>query len=115
MKARKASKSLPTVVYRNGATATNRQSVCDLFADYFSSVYQRPDNGISHSTQRASNFTMEPITINEVKMILMKLDQYKASSPDRLPALFYKSFAGTISLPLSILYNRGVRWFGDRN
>lgn len=107
-KARKASNSLPTVVYRNGATATNRQSVCDLFADHFASVYQRPDTGILHSTQRASNLTMEPITIIEVKRILMKLDQYKASSPDMLTAIFYKSLAGTISLPLSILYNKSL-------
>lgn len=107
-KPQRATNSLPNVVHHNDATATDRKSVCDLFAKYFSSVYQRPDHGIVRGNQTSSDFNMSPIEVEEVKLILLKLDQYKVSSPDDVPTIFYKKLSSSISLPLSILFNKSI-------
>lgn len=49
------------------------------------------------------------ITIYDVKVILRKLDQFKVSSPDGIPAIFYKNLSLSISLPLSILFNKSIQ------
>lgn len=107
-KAQRASNSLPNVVSHNDETATDRKSVCNLFADYFASVYQRPDRQIVNGDQCLADFSVSPIEIEEVKSILVKLDQYKVSSPDNIPAVFYKNLSNSISLPLSILFNKSM-------
>lgn len=80
----------------------------NLLADYFASVYQRQDHEVINKNQLTSDFIMSPILIDEVKSILVKLDHYKASSPDNKPAIFYKNLSGSIILPLSILYNKSL-------
>lgn len=108
-KSQRASNSLPNVVHCDNATATDRQSVCNLFADYFASVYQRPDQEIVNGDQLLTDFVMTPIETEEVKSILIRLDQYKVSSPDDIPAIFYKNLSDSISQPLSLLYNKSVK------
>lgn len=107
-KSQRATNSLPNLVHHNDTTADNRQSVCNLFADYFASVYQRPDQKIEPGNQRLADFKMAPIEIEEVVTILNKLDQYKVSSPDEIPAIFYKNLSNSISVPLTILFNKSI-------
>lgn len=107
-KARKATNSLPNVVHHENVTASDRQSACNLFAKYFASVYQQPDQKTITKNQLLTDFVMAPICSEEVKKILDRLDQYKVSSPDNLPAIFYKNLSASICLPLSILYNKSL-------
>ena len=44
-----------------------------------------------------------------MKVILDKLDEFKVSSPDNVPSIFYKRLSSIISLPLSILFNKSLR------
>ena len=71
-KAQKASNSLPNVVHHEGISAFSRQSVCNLFADYFASVYQQPDHGTVEGDQILADFDVPPIDVEEVKVILKK-------------------------------------------
>lgn len=107
-KSLKASNSLPNVVHHNGSSSSDRQSVCNMFASYFASVYQQPDHERINIRQVTADFKLSPISPEEVKVILEKLDQYKVSSPDNLPAIFFKKLARVISLPLSMLFNKSV-------
>lgn len=107
-KSQRASNSLPNVVQHGDVIAADRQSVCNLFADYFASVYQTPDDEKVNGDQVLPDFDVPPIEVEEVKSILRKLDQYKVHSPDAIPAIFYKNLSETISLPLSLLYNKSI-------
>lgn len=62
-KAQRASNSLPKVVHNGNANAADRQSVCNLFADYFDSVYQRLDHEVISKNQITPDFIMSPILI----------------------------------------------------
>lgn len=107
-KSLKASNSLPNVIRNNDVTANNRQSICDLFGEYFASVYQVPDHEKITINPDAKVFNTPLISTAEVKKILVKLDQNKASSPDALPALFYKKLSNSISLPMTLLFNKSL-------
>lgn len=107
-KSQRASNSLPNVMHHGNVTATDSHSVCNLFANYFASVYQTPDRSANDGNQLLADFVMNAIEIEEVKRVLVKLDQYKASSPDSIPAVFYKNLSNSLSLPLSILFNKSI-------
>lgn len=107
-KSLKASNSLPNAVVYNGISASTKESVSDLFADYFSSVYQKPDSERTTKVRIATDFNMAPITSEGVKRILAKLDQYKVSSPDNVPAIFYKKLCSSICIPMAIIFNKSL-------
>lgn len=107
-KSLKASNSLPKVVQYNGNSSTNRRSISNMFASYFASVYQQPDCQQIEKHQITADFKISSITMEEVQAILVKLNQYKATSPDNLPAIFYKRLSRSISVPLAILFNKSI-------
>lgn len=111
-KSLKATNSLPKIVQHDGVSSgvstSNRQSACNLFADYFASVFQKPDSERITKHQLTTDFIVSSITNNEVKLILDKLDQYKTSSPDNLPAIFYKKLSRSICKPMAILFNKSI-------
>lgn len=107
-KSLKSTNSLPNNLKYKNISANDRQSICNLFADFFSSVYQSSDAMKLNSQKRANNFKVITISIDEVKRVLNKLDLYKVSSPDNIPAIFYKNLSAIISLPLQILYNKSL-------
>lgn len=95
----KARKKLCEDVYISDVEDSIR-SITKVFFSYTKSA--------SHPTlnQIAPDFHMEPVSVDEVKAILDRLDQFKISSPDDVPSVFFKKLSSTISLPLSLLYNR---------
>ncbi len=99
----KKSNSFPNCVQYNETVASDRQSICNLFADYFASVYDNSGLSRIEIDKFAPDFTFGNITSAEVKDILSKLDQYKVSSPDQIPAIFYRKLSASISEPLAIL------------
>ncbi len=107
-KSLKTSNSVPKSIEHGNVRTNDRQSVCNLFADYFRSVYQKPDRNQLQRILLAPVFTMPVIQPSEIKVILDKLDKYKASSPDGIPAIFYKSLSASICIPLAILYNKSI-------
>lgn len=108
-KALKASNSLPNVVEHGSKIATDRRSACNMFAAYFASVYQEPDNERIESIRPTTTFNIPHITNVEVQQILEKLDLYKVSSPDNIPAMLYRKLSQSISIPLAALYNKSLR------
>lgn len=48
------------------------------------------------------------ISEDDVKSVLSGFDCNKASSPDKVPIIFYVKLKDTISLPLSIVFNRSL-------
>ncbi len=107
-KSMKKSNSLPNCVQYNETVASDRQSICNLFADYFASVYDNSGLSRVDIDRFAPDFIFQNITNAEVSDILSKLDQYKVSSPDQIPAIFYRKLSASISEPLAILFNKSI-------
>lgn len=107
-KSLKSSNSVPNVIQYQNVTAKDNQSICDVFAKYFQSVYQEPDSDTIPVQPSPSKFKIPQFPPSKIKPVLDKLDHYKVSSPDSIPAIFYKSTSASISLPLSLLYNKSI-------
>lgn len=107
-KSLKSSNSLPNVIHHDGVSARDRRAACSMFAEYFASVYQQPDSERIPITEPAKKFLMPTVTSTVVKSVLDRLDQYKVSSPDNFPSIFFKKLSRSISSPLAIIYNKSL-------
>lgn len=47
-------------------------------------------------------------TTARVQNVLSSFDIHKVASPDNLPTMFFKNLSSTLSLPMSILYNKSL-------
>lgn len=101
--------SVPSVVHYGPDSASDPDSVCNLFAKYFASVFNHSSYGEFVVSQMTPDLHISDVTLDEVRVLLSKLDRFKASSPDNVPSVFYKELSSTICLPLSILYNKSIR------
>lgn len=101
--------SIPNRVHFRSEFAEDRDSVCNLFAKYFASVFTYDTYEDFVVYQLVPDLNIDDITAEEVKVILGKLDQFKVSSPDGIPSIFYKQLSLSISSPLSILFNKSIR------
>lgn len=101
--------SIPNRVQLCDEFADDCDSVCDLFAKYFASVFQQDSYCDFVMNQFAPDIHISAVSANEVKAILDRLDQFKVSSPDNIPAIFFRKLSSTICVPLSILYNKSIR------
>lgn len=101
--------SIPNRVNFNSEFAEDRDLVCDLFSKYFASVFTHDCHQDFVVNQFAPYLHITDITKTKVKVILDKLDQFKGSSPDNISSIFYKNLSPTISLPLSIIFNKSIQ------
>lgn len=102
-------------------SANERSSICDLFADYFSSVYKsyksinrelprsiRSSRLKRLSTRRLLRTLDITFTVEQIQRAIKEFDPYKASSPDGIPMIFYQKLSESISSPLCIIFNKSV-------
>lgn len=103
--------SLPINLSHGGYSVSDTNSACDLFAQFFNSVYQSSGvtNDVSDSIS-SDHVSLKGVTISEgdVNSILSSFDCNKISSPDDIPMIFYVRLKDTLSLPLSIIFNKSL-------
>lgn len=75
---------------------------------YFQSVYLGSDTNQLQTAPASLEFEKPEFTPCMVRRLLVKLDQYKSSSPDGIPATFYRKTAEAISVPLVLLFNKSL-------
>lgn len=107
-KSLKTSNTYPNNVQYGDESATDKQSTCNLFARYFATVYQEPDSNVIEMRSAPNNLRAPTLKPEDITPILLKLDQNKASSPDQIPAIFYKKTSSAISVPLSLIFNKSL-------
>lgn len=111
-KSLKKTNSLPSSMKYEDEEASDRVSVCNLFARYFNSVYNpsiQPDlevicDPFAHQMETA----VIEFTPQEVETALRGFDKNKVASPDNIPMLFFVRLSLSLSLPLSILFNKSL-------
>lgn len=116
-KSLRKSNSMPINVHLNDADASDKSSVCDLFARFFNSVYQESDDllddlseldSVNDNPYSGERLCDVSISESEVRSVLNAFDCNKVTSPDNVPMVFYVKLRDSISLPLSIVFNRSL-------
>lgn len=118
LKSRSKSNSMPTNIKYNNVVATSGESICNSFSSYFLSTflsanYTDVSNFGSIEPIETSNVSQSQASINsihvnklEVSKILSNLDPSKSAGPDHLHSILLIKCAETISIPISILFER---------
>lgn len=116
--------SLPNYMKYGERVASDRNSVCDLFASFFQSVFLSGTNEVTNvnigaeSSRTNASVTEDDIqfSTDDIKNVLKGFDKNKVTSPDEIPVMFYKNLSQSLSLPLKVLFNKSLkeRVFPDR-
>lgn len=94
-----------------GDQADRRETVCDLFARFFDSVYRQGDTpvtGTFESEPCDSDLNLLSVSEVDVKSALCSFDCNKVNSPDSVAMIFYKKLSDNISLPLAMIFNKSL-------
>lgn len=115
---RKNSSSYPSTMTLNNTIISDPESIPDLFATHFSSVFEVDDDSVNttddvgismDNTERLDlidSFEFDPI---EIEKKLKKLDITKSVGPDNIHPLLLVNCARNFALPLSLLYNQSLK------
>lgn len=96
------------MMYENTSTSGN-QSICNLFAEYFQSVYQPNLNNVGTVPSTGdANIGRIRTCQSEVLSVLRSLDPKKGAGPDGIPAFFVKECAQSLAFPLARLFNQSL-------
>lgn len=90
--------------------AKEPQMMCELFADFFSSIYKTPCAAVpDYSFANNVHLAAVHITATEVEMSLKSLDSSKGPGPDLIPSRVLKLCAEVLAPHLSIHFNNLLR------
>lgn len=108
-KSLKRTNTVPANVHFDNISASNAKDISDLFADFFSSVYNNPN--ISQSNIHPSIINTTPtfdICVEDIFNELRSLNSNKGCGPDLIPPLFLIESADQLCKPLEIIFNKSL-------
>lgn len=112
---KRKSPAIPSIVSFNGCSRSDRSGICNLFADYFESVYSPETsssvsypNGASLEVREFGDIGYLQLACEDVLEALLKLNTRKGKGPDCLPPLLLKMCAYELCYPLCCLFNRSL-------
>ncbi|KAL1377195.1 hypothetical protein pipiens_016434, partial [Culex pipiens pipiens] len=113
VRSRKRTSVLPTRISLNGSTAENPEDAANVFADFFSSVYEADAPSASNDYLNDLptydiDFLQPEFSQAEVKSALDAVDPSKGAGPDRLPPSFIKRLSEHLAKPVSVIFNRSL-------
>lgn len=105
--------TIPNEMFLGDNHAVGGQQVCELFANYFQSVYDQVEPSSSLPSGLESACTGVPFSScvlqeSEVLDALEALDVSKGPGPDTVPPIFLKNCAKYIYKPLTAIYNKSL-------
>lgn len=117
IKSKKDQQGIPLHMKTKDVEAKSLKDICDMFAEFFSSAYARPDSTDLDSSLRESlSSEFDGITNSEyeklfkiseedvIRSVQMLKNKY-TSSLDNVPMCVYKQCIESLSKPLSIIFN----------
>ncbi len=109
------SSSLPKVLFHADKKADNLSDICNLFAEYFKSVYSHSDNPVnfpSGNTKACPSIDAQinelEISVEEITKGISNLDLNWSPGSDGIPPAFVKMCAFSLSFPLKIIFNKSL-------
>lgn len=105
--------NMPSALSYGVNYSSNGKDICNLFAEYFNSVYSNTQDCIVKDSLQTHDFTNNNLgniyfDENEVFENLSKLDEHKGAGCDGIPSLFARRCAASLSLPLALLFNKSL-------
>lgn len=85
------------------------KEAANLFADYFSSVYENHVNSFEINNNNISTDNAIQINADSIMEIMSEIDEFKTNSPDGIPGIFYKRTIHSIFLPLQLLFSLSIK------
>lgn len=115
-KSLKNTNSLPNQMQLDGVSANKSSNLCDLFASFFESVYDKSIvDGVygevnSEDFYKDEELHPQSLTIlrEDILMVLRSFDDFKVSTPDGVPMVFFKKLSDVLAEPLLILFNKSL-------
>lgn len=98
----KTNKLPPSMKYDN-TSSDDPEVIAEMFAKNFNSVYNSASSNLTYKNHTCNCQNHTRIEINEVISMIKSLNENKISSPDGIPAIFYKRTCD--ALPLNTLFN----------
>lgn len=104
--------NFPNCMSYGNKSTSEISEICNYFSEHFKSVYtvssttDEQNDLIDEVTQ--NNLSEFSVTENEVFDLMVELDVNKGAGPDDVPSIFIKKCATSLSLPLSIIFNKSV-------
>jgi hypothetical protein len=113
---KKKTAGFPSKMTLNDMSASTPLSICNLFANFFDSVYVEPDVSsseyIARDTGGVTLIDSLEFDMAEVEKALLSLDPKKGAGPDGIPTFILKECAFGFATPLTKLFNASIR-FGE--
>lgn len=110
VKSRKQNHGAPSDMFYDDRQANDNCGSANLFADFFSSVYNDELPAAENVTNSSNSIHLPRLEVsaNDVLTALSAVDPSKGAGPDRLPPILFKQCAASLSLPVSILFNKSL-------
>lgn len=105
----KRAPNIPTEISLDSSFASDPVSKCNLFAQFFASVFKNPVIDVP-SFDFKPNITLSSLQISPTDVLekLTSLDPNKSAGPDGIPPLVLKFCAPVLSIHLAILFNMSL-------
>nr|CAH7731002.1 unnamed protein product [Callosobruchus chinensis] len=103
--------SIPSSMNYGDTTSNDISTAVDLFADYFSTVYNNINVNQTPTYAFSSNVNVSYLYIDAKDIItrVMSLPWKLSTGPDKIPMYFLKSCIFTLTKPLQLLFNKSLR------
>jgi hypothetical protein len=107
----KAKGNFPDEMKFADKTEKDPENICNLFAEFFQSVYEDDSTHVDIEVPLVTNDTLSIVDINQSSVLkhLQSLDIKKGCGPDRIPPIFVKETSETLALPLTKIFNRSIK------
>jgi hypothetical protein len=108
---------LPSSMKHNGQTGNSSSAICELFANFFESVYEEDvDQEIDNSCDSFGSFGFSniQISLSEIETALTGLNANKGPGDDGIPPSFVKLCADGLKVPL-LHTNHYLKAFSQQN
>jgi len=109
LKNKKNGSTYPNLMQYGDTFANGEKEICDLFSQYFSSVYENDPSAPGSITSKNTFCGTLTISSEDVTSRLRKLSVRKGPGPDGLPAVFLRNCSSALGQPLSILFNISLK------
>jgi hypothetical protein len=111
---RKGRISIPNIMHFNGSTSSTGQGVCELFSNYFASVFESDDLRDNSSRDKSAEesawdcMSTIQITCEDILSKVKLIDVNKGAGPDHIPPSFVKHCGKELCTPLCIIFNKSL-------
>lgn len=114
VKSRKKTSGYPSMMSKGTRKSSNPIETCDLFADFFESVYVSDSDDSSDLSTKFDHLEKRidigsiSLTTEDVVGHLLNIDIDKGSGPDKISPILLKNCAVSLSFPLLNVFNQSL-------